>query len=428
MHTFAVKIALKIFCAFLILLIIVGNIRNSYNSKKQYFFFLNMLLATFLMLVFDVLSKTSTIVLLGAVFKSFSYIFYFLTITLFSFYITAYIREKTDFSYFLAKMTVPVCAIFALGWSLSAFNEIFFLVRKDLHRFIYWVGQLGGTVVISICFVIIFKNRKVLKIYDNLFFLLFSIFPASAFFLRHLVYFFSIDISLAVSELLIYIFINVKKTQELSEQQLLISKYKASAMYSQIRPHFIFNVLNSIYVMCAKDSRLAQNAIEKFSDYLRSNIEFIEKDEKISIGQEMNLVKNYVALEKLRFADELKVEYDIQADDFFIPPFTLQPLVENAVKHGLLPKKGGGTIKIKTYKNAGFNVIDIYDDGVGFVKGGAYNSEHKEKEGSHIGIENVNDRLKILCGGCVEIGSIERWTVVRIKIPVFSSEKTEGNK
>ncbi|MGN1126172.1 MAG: sensor histidine kinase, partial [Ruminococcus sp.] len=124
-------------------------------------------------------------------------------------------------------------------------------------------------------------------------------------------------------------------------------------------------------------------------------------------------VKSYLALEKMRFEDELNIVFDIKAHNFFVPALTVQPLVENAVKHGVGEKPEGGTVRVSSMELPDFFQVEIADDGVGM------NFDNEEKDIKvHIGIENVRSRLAFVCGGILIIQSTPgKGTKVIIKIP-----------
>ena len=124
--------------------------------------------------------------------------------------------------------------------------------------------------------------------------------------------------------------------RELEESRIAIT-------LSQLQPHFIYNVLNSIYHLCDRDPKLAQEAVDKFSDYLRNNMKSIEQKEPIPFEEEYQHIQTYLSLEKIRFRT-LEIIYDIDIVNFMLPPLTVQPLVENAVKHGVTKKRGGGSV------------------------------------------------------------------------------------
>lgn len=208
---------------------------------------------------------------------------------------------------------------------------------------------------------------------------------------------------------LMFIYIEQKNALEEMEIQLTLSR--TTTMMSQIRSHFVFNILNAISGMCKYDPRLADETIVRFSKYLRNNIGIMQDDSNISFETDLQQLIDYVALEQIRFGDKIKFITDIEVSDFMIPPLILQPVVENAIKHGLSQKQEGGTIYLRT-RDAGDNIVIIVDDdGVGF------GMEELEKEAS-VGIRNIKFRLEHLVHGEMEIQSIVGvGTTVTITIP-----------
>ena len=183
--------------------------------------------------------------------------------------------------------------------------------------------------------------------------------------------------------------------------------------FAQIQLHFLHNALSAIANLCTKNPEKAKKAALDFSAYLRSNMESLSYKGLISIEKELNHVKGYLDLEKAIYGNALNVIYNIEASDFLLPPLTVQPIVENAVKHGIGEKEGGGTITISICEAGSENFITIADDGAGYD---VHNSGKDEKE--HIGITNVSQRIKEQCGGTLEISSeINKGTTVIIKIP-----------
>lgn len=199
----------------------------------------------------------------------------------------------------------------------------------------------------------------------------------------------------------------------LRELENELTKAQVNAMMSQIQPHFLYNALSTIRALCVKDPQRAREAIDLLSKYLRANMESLSTKESIPITKELEHVDCYLSIEKYRFGDKLNVEYDVKATDFKIPSMTVQTMAENAVKHGLLAKPEGGTLKISTYETEYSYVVDIADDGIGFDT-----SDGKHEQRIHVGIENSRKRLAAMCGGTLSIGSrVGKGTTVSICIP-----------
>lgn len=201
--------------------------------------------------------------------------------------------------------------------------------------------------------------------------------------------------------------LNYEKMQsELLKSQVLI-------MISQIQPHFLYNSLTSIAMLCEKDPKRAKTATIEFADYLRGNMNSLKDNNPVPFETELKHLKTYLSLEKMRFGDDLNVEYDIQTTDFTIPSLTVQPLVENAVKHGVGMKEDGGTVTISTREYDDRYEVVVSDDGVGFDT----TKPNPDTSRSHVGIENIKERISSMCHGEVTIESeVGKGTVSTIKI------------
>ena len=182
----------------------------------------------------------------------------------------------------------------------------------------------------------------------------------------------------------------------IENQEKILEDLRMQIALSQIKPHFLYNALNSIYVLCDQDPPKAKKLINNLSEYLRTDIGSIESGKTIPFEKELDHTNVYLEIEKARFGDRFVVEYDIEVADFNVPPLTIQPLVENAVIHGVCKKSPSdpGVITIRTEEGYGFVKIIIADNGVGFDLA-EYNAMDKSST-DKIGIANVRDRLKIL--------------------------------
>ncbi|MGN0431577.1 MAG: sensor histidine kinase [Lachnospiraceae bacterium] len=203
-----------------------------------------------------------------------------------------------------------------------------------------------------------------------------------------------------------------EQERQLAEKERKLTERRITAMMSQIRTHFIFNVLATISSYCKTDPQKADDALIHFARYLRKNIKIIEEEGLIDFSVELEQLEDYIALEQCRFEDMITFKKDIQVSDFQIPPLTIQPIVENAIKHGLVEHGRSGTISLQTTRKSENIIITVWDDGEGFV------SEECEKEDS-VGIKNVRFRLETMVGGSLDIESVPgEGTTVTIKIPV----------
>ena len=203
-----------------------------------------------------------------------------------------------------------------------------------------------------------------------------------------------------------------KLEKELEDSRIAI-------MLSQIKPHFLYNVLNTIYHLYRKEPETAQDAVSSFAEYLRCNMLSIEKSEPIPFAEEYQHIQTYLSLEQIRFRGKLDVIYDVEVTDFKLPPLTVEPLVENAVKHGVTKKRGGGSVTVSTRRTDECVLVTVADTGVGFDP-----NTYMEDGKPHVGIRNVSDRLRNMVGGSLSITSSENGTVADVTIPTKEANHT----
>ncbi|WP_378954670.1 ATP-binding protein [Pelosinus sp. sgz500959] len=195
-------------------------------------------------------------------------------------------------------------------------------------------------------------------------------------------------------------------------------------LQAQIKPHFLYNALNTIISFCWTDPEKAGDLLLDLSNYLRGSFNFSNMDNFVSIQTELDFVRSYMVIEKARFEEKLNCQYDILIPlDFMVPTLILQPIVENAVKHGILPKVGGGTVKISISHQAEFILIEIKDDGIGIDLNKLETLLIEDFSNKSVGLKNINQRMKRLYGYGIDlISSTETGTIVSIKIPMKESD------
>lgn len=204
-----------------------------------------------------------------------------------------------------------------------------------------------------------------------------------------------------------------KMSMRAKEMETELKDKSIAVMISQIQPHFLYNSLNTIAELCVVDPKRAEKATINFSRYLRGNMGALNEKKPIEFEDELSHLNHYIELEKLRYGEDLQFEYDIRERAFILPALTVQPLVENAVNHGIRYHKMKGKVKISSYSDDDNYYVAIEDDGVGFSP-----EEQPDDGRKHIGIANVKYRLKVLCGGSLDIKSEKgKGTIVTIRIP-----------
>ena len=224
------------------------------------------------------------------------------------------------------------------------------------------------------------------------------------------------DISYVVSALAMYSFILSDQIEQDLRNQREIAHERASVMVLQMRPHFIYNTLMSIHSLCSLDPQQAQQITMDFTNYLRRNFNTVASDSPIPFSTELEHTRAYLAVEQVQYDDMLVVEYDTPFIFFRLPPLTLQPIVENAVKHGMDLDSEPLHISIRTRRTdsggsepSGAEII-VEDTGPGF--------DSSDESKPHTTLTNIRQRLEMMCHGEMTITPREGGgTVVKVRIP-----------
>jgi len=218
---------------------------------------------------------------------------------------------------------------------------------------------------------------------------------------------------------------------ELDRQSQLLTKARLDALHAQINPHFFFNTINTIVLYSRTNPEKSRQLLIHLADFFRQTLR--RRGHYITLGEELECIETYLTLEKARFEDSLKIiqEIDDSLLGLKIPFLSLQPIVENAVKHGITPKVGGGTLKISAIMKDDHLVMMVSDDGVGIpeekihlVLQPGYGS------GNGVGLSNVHDRLISLYGpnyGLRICSSADQGTTVQIRVPIKNVEEEQSN-
>ncbi len=206
--------------------------------------------------------------------------------------------------------------------------------------------------------------------------------------------------------------------QEIHQLEENMQALRIQNSASQMQPHFLYNALSSIREIVLLDQQYASDLIYDFTTFLRACIRTMNDGNLITIQQEMDNIRAYVNIEKMRMGKRLEVEYDLKSDNFQIVPLSIQPLVENAIRHGIYRKgKQGGTVRVSTETFRKYHVVTVKDNGVGFDYQ-RLRDEIDEGIRDSVGLDNVIFRLKKQVNGEVIIhGQVGEGTVITIRIP-----------
>ncbi|WNS42438.1 ATP-binding protein [Paenibacillus sp. MMS20-IR301] len=178
-------------------------------------------------------------------------------------------------------------------------------------------------------------------------------------------------------------------------------------LQAQIKPHFLYNALNAIISVCPVDPDKATELLLDLSQYLRSSFDFQNRGQTVSIEKELGLVTSYLALEQARFDERLNIEFDVPDGIMgLVPPLSIQPIVENAVNHGLMQKEDGGTVLLSVKKLQGSLIVTVKDDGVGMTPQRIAEVLSEERTEGGIGLRNIQRRLLKMYGIGLSIDSV----------------------
>lgn len=191
----------------------------------------------------------------------------------------------------------------------------------------------------------------------------------------------------------------VRTLLQIKNTMTKVKEAELAFLQAQIKPHFLYNTLNTISTFCIKDPRQARDLIGDFATYLRYSFDFHSFGETVSLDTEIELVQAYLNIEQARFGKRLNIDYriDTAMGEILIPQLTIQPLAENAVRHGVMRKSEGGTVIIEVRQEEGTCRISVRDDGVGMSEEQiaavqtAVQTVDGERKG--IGLKNIHTRL-----------------------------------
>lgn len=345
----------------------------------------------------------------------------YLVLALFTCFTAEFINHFAPVPRWVVRGACATCAVMAILWAVASITSELayqFVDGGYVEGLFYWAGTASAIGILVFNMLLVLWYRNVLGLRAVVVLLLYSILPLIGYALQPFWSVTPIYLGSTMALVLCYAVIHVDQSRRLAQREHELAESRVSIAVSQIQPHFLFNALNSICYLCGSNPKEAQKALREFSDYLRMNIDSIGVTRPVFFVAELDHIRTYLKLEKMRFEDELNIEYDIQATDFKVPPLSVQPLIENAVKHGVCKKPGGGTVKLSTRERPMCFEVVVHDDGVGFDPSVAPDDGRE-----HVGIRNVRQRLWAMCSAGLRVESEPgQGTTVTINIP------KEGNR
>ncbi|MBP5242556.1 MAG: histidine kinase [Clostridia bacterium] len=412
-----VDIAGMMFSLTLVICMLIDGTVKGRNEKVEMTMFLSEFLYFWADLVCCIIRGRITN---PAVVQTFNIIFYISTTLLLSvlswyiIYITVDDGSKKRWVQILKVIVSTVAAVNMILIATNPLTGLFFVVRDGLYARsnTFFISGIFYFFFLTVDVVLILMTTKKFGKRSMGLIALIAL-PIVGIPLQFLFYGLAVThFSIITMTLLDYIFIYTDKKIEMTRTQKMLAEANIRIMLSQIQPHFIYNSLSSISEMCDINPKEAQRLTDDFAEYLRADFSALTTNVPISFEQELKQVGFYLSLEKARFNDRLNVVYDIKSSEFTLPTLTIEPLVENAVRHGICKRDEGGTVTIRSYETDSLYVVEIEDDGVGFDVNASLSGERV-----HVGLQNVRSRLAAYNGRLDVISEKGKGTKVTVSMP-----------
>ena len=315
----------------------------------------------------------------------------------------------------LFRTVVALWIIFLLIMVFAQFTDFIYYTEENNR---YYRGPGYVLLLIPLIVIIILNIAAVFRRHKKL---------SKKYFIGLLVYLFTMTVAvvmhmliavdmmvvfgIALCALTMFGFIISDNMEQYMRQQREIAHQRSSVMVLQMRPHFIYNTMMGIYYLCDQDAAKAKQVTLDFTSYLRKNFTAIASEEMIPFNDELEHTRAYLAVEQAQFEDSLFVSFDTPHTMFRVPPLTLQPIVENAVKHGMNESCDPIHISVVTRQTDLSSEIIVNDDGPGF--------KPTDDDEPHIALNNIRQRLELMCGGTLEVAPRESGgTSVKVTIPI----------
>ena len=319
----------------------------------------------------------------------------------------------------LFKVVAALLAVYYLIFIVGQFTDAIYRVTPDNQYirgplFALWISPLVVILILNIAGVIRRRNKLSKRYFIAL---LVYLLPMTVTLFFHL--FFEAEVyvvlCMALFALIMFGLILADNMDRFMRQQREIANQRAGLMVLQMRPHFIYNTMMGIYYLCDQDAQKAKQVTLDFTTYLRKNFTAIASEDTVPFTAELEHTRAYLAVEQAQFEDDLIVNFDTPHTMFRVPPLTLQPIVENAVKHGLSTTKEPLHISVVTRKTDNAIEIIVEDNGAGYAPA--------DDNEPHIALSNIRRRLDMMCKGKLEITPREGGgTSVKVTIPDQANE------
>lgn len=432
---------LQLFASFSMMILFEGYLKGEYKKTRSRQLFFSILVSDIVMLATGALDNLIIAVpafynehkWLENLFSGISDLSYFLVLAFFVFYLDTYAREGESFSV-LAKVGYLVSLGYGGFWLISGFLDGIYSQNAEqiFYGPLYVIGQIGGYVTVIMMGIILIRRWNAFNSQEKRGFAVFILVPLLGSFLKLFIKGVTImPVLVTISIIYIHSFIQLSREILLRQKEEDISRLQADMVASRLKPHFIYNALNSIYALADISVEDTKNAIVLFSAYLRACLVDIDAHRLVPFEREIVHIREYVSIQKLRFGDKLQVEYDLKEMDFSVPPLSILTVVENAVNYCVEKKNEGGKIEITSYKTDNGFAVKVRDNGDGFDTSKISLDELMVDENGkrHVGLYSAAYRLRNMCGGDLKLESIQgKGTTVTLEIKEGSPNENSDSR
>ena len=390
----------------LILLIHIVNLaikkdkRKDENLLLQFFIFTAIHFAVYFIFDLVKLRYTSNAFIIAS--YTIFYIFNNIEVILFYRYLTNYTLIKNSLKKKLNLLSIILFVLFVISDFVNIFTHMYFKAVDGTYQrsTFMFISQGYEFIILLIAFIIAVTNKH-LKRREKIAFTIYCLLPFFAIIIQILYPGYAIAYAtLILSVEILFLFANVEKNIKIREEEKQLKETEIKTIVTQIQPNFVYNILSSISTLISINPRKAQKALDQFSNYLRVNFNSLTESKLVFFEDELKHIKTYFELEKIRYEEKINIIFDIKCSNFMLPPLTIQPLVENAVKHGISKKVDGGTLTLKTYETTNAFIVEVIDNGIGFDL-----NEDDFLSNKYAGISNVRRRITTLTKGDLSIES-----------------------
>lgn len=411
------NIALNIFGVFLAIILIICSFFDKTERAASKRWLQAMLISNLIVLICiivnDILNGKAEYTAINYVVTTMSFIMGYTIALSFNFYLMEYLKPKRKKLISVISILMYVTA--SLLIISSCFSDLYFTITDGVYKRgkLYWLSH-SFIFIIPLINIInsIIKHKFTDKTYVCVCISYCAITIIALIIQVSIPHLSIIYVATLLAQVIVYMLVYVRMGYENERHKTEFAQQQIALALSQMQPHFIFNSLDTIRYFCDKNSAIASDMVYIFAKYMRFNMDALVQNNPIPFSDDLHHAQRYVAIEKRRFKG-INLFYNIEVCDFSLPPLTIQPIVENAIKNGSSSQDSGTEISISSSTADDNFIVTISSNSIDFQAPAPYSTT-----ANYCDIENIRNRLQTMCGGALDIENTpDGNTSVIIKIP-----------